>query len=307
MPMRWRQVLRLPVVDRLRQKFHVTRVIVVADRGMISGPTIKALEARGDVQYILGARLRKQKEVKEEVLARAGRYRVVQGPRRSSKDPSPLKVKEVFVEDRRYVVCLNAEQARKDALDREAILASLKQALRSGDKSMVGNQGYRRYLRKTGPGFAIDEERTQAEARYDGKWVLRTDTTLKPDQVALIYKQLWMVESLFRTVKSVLDTRPIYHKRDETIRGHVFCSFLALKLMRELQDRMDARGWQTAEWSDVIRDLDGLSETEFETSDKKRFVLRSQVRGWCGKVFQAAGVALQPTLRQVPSPEEGQS
>jgi hypothetical protein len=296
----------IPVVERLRQKFHVGRIIVVADRGMVSGPTLAALEARSDVQFVLGARMRTQTEVKEEVLARAGRYQVVAPERRSARDPSPLKVKEVFVEDRRYVVCVNAEEARKDAEDRQKILASLEAALRQGDKSLVGNQGYRRYLKSTGPGFAIDETKIKAEARLDGKWVLRTNSTLRTEQVAQIYKQLWMVEALFRTVKSVLETRPIYHKRDETIRGHVFCSFLALKLMRELQDRMDLRGWQTAEWASVISDLDDLQESEFETADGKHFVLRSQVRGWCGKAFQAAGVALPPTLRQVPASGEEQ-
>ena len=132
----------LPVVDRLRSRFGVRRVCVVADRGMISQETIAALERdeRG-WQYILGARMRSQNEVKDEVLSRAGRYRVVHPKRVQSKDPSPLKVKEVWVDDRRYVVCLNEDEARKDAADREAIVAALREQLRSGDKSLVGNKG----------------------------------------------------------------------------------------------------------------------------------------------------------------------
>jgi transposase len=71
-------------------------------------------------------------------------------------------------------------------------------------------------------------------------WVLRTNTTLDAAEVALKYKQLWMVEALFRSTKSLLQTRPIFHQRDDTIRGHVFCSFLALLLRQELQARLDA-------------------------------------------------------------------
>src|SRR5512142_1993172 len=136
----------IPVVDRLRSRFGVRRVCIVADRGMISQETIEALEQdeRG-WQYILGARMRSQNEVKDEVLSRAGRYRVVHPPRVKSDDPSPLKVKEVWVGARRYVVCLNEEEARKDAADREAIVAALREQLRCGDKSLVGNKGYRRY------------------------------------------------------------------------------------------------------------------------------------------------------------------
>jgi hypothetical protein len=78
----------------------------------------------------------------------------------------------------------------------------------------------------------IDEDKIKEEARYDGKWVLQTNLADQPKVIALAYKELWMVEEMFRTMKSILETRPIYHKRDETIRGHVFCSFLALVLRR---------------------------------------------------------------------------
>ena len=138
------------------------------------------------------------------------------------KAPSPLKVKEVLVQNRRYIVCHNEDQAKKDAADREAIVAHLCEQLKQGDKSLVGNKGYRRYLKTHGPHFVIDEKKLEAEARYDGKWVLRTNTALSAKDTALKYKQLWMVEQVFRTTKSILETRPIYHKCDETIRGHVF-------------------------------------------------------------------------------------
>ena len=179
--------------------------------------------------------MRSQNEVKDEVLARAGRSRVVHPPRVKSDDPSPLKVKEVWVGERRYVVRLNEDEARKDATDREAIVAALREQLRSGDKSLVGHKGYRRYLSGSdSPHFGIDEAKVAEDARYDGKWVLRTPTDLDSAEVALQYKQLWMVEQWFRSCKTLLQTRPIFHRCDETIRGHVFCSFLALVLRQEL-------------------------------------------------------------------------
>ena len=291
----------IPVVDRLQARFGVRRVCVVADRGMISQETIAALEHedRG-WQYILGARMRSQNEVKEDVLSRAGRYRVVHPPRVQSDDPSPLQVKEVWVDDRRYVVCLNEDEARKDAADREVIVAALREQLRRGDTSLVGNKGYRRYLSSGGPDhFHIDEAKVDADARYDGKWVLRTNTALDTAEVALQYKQLTMVEQWFRSSKSLLQTRPIYHRCDETIRGHVVCSFLALVLRQELQSRLEARGHEL-EWADVIRGLERLQLVEVE-QDGKRFLLRSEVQGTCSKVFQAARVAIPPTVRQLES------
>ena len=290
----------VPVVDRLQKRFAISRVCIVADRGMISKETISRLESdERQCDYILGARLRLVKEIKQDVLSRAGRYQVVNPPRTRKKDPSPLKVKEVMIEDRRYIVCHNEEQARKDRADREAIVAGLEEKLKKGEKSLVGNKGFRKYLKARGnQGFEIDREKIKQEARFDGKWVLRTSLAdLPADEVALKYKQLLTVESLFRSTKSLLETRPIYHKCDETIRGHVFCSFLALTLMKELEDRLEAKGHRL-EWKDIVRDLAQLEEVEIE-QDNKHFLLRTQCKGVCGKVFQAAGVALPPTLRQI--------
>lgn len=286
----------IPIVERLRKRFGIRSVCVVADRGMISAQTISALEDR-KWDYILGARLRSTTEVRDEVISRAGRYQTVHPCSKDPRAPSPLKVKEVWVDDHRYVVCLNPSQARKDAADRCAIVDALKAALHGGDKSLVGNKGFRKYLCTGDHDFTIDDAKITEEARYDGKWVLRTNTSLPASEVALKYKQLWMVESLFRTMKTSFETRPIYHKVDETIRGHVFCSFLALKLMTELHRRLEAHDID-AEMCQVLSDIDALTEVEI-TQDEKRFVLRSNVKGLCGKVFSAVGVAIPPTIRQV--------
>jgi transposase len=288
----------VPIVERLQVRFPVGEVCIVADRGMISADTLQQIEER-KWQYILGARMRSSKEAREEVMGRAGRYHEVHAQSADPHAPAPLKVKEVWVEERRYVVCLNEEQAEKDRQEQEAIAAALRDALQQGDKSLVGNKGYRRFLRTTGERFRLDEDKLTEEARYDGKWLLRTNTELAAGEVALKYKQLWMVEDIFRSMKSLLETRPVYHKCDETIRGHVFCSFLALILRKELQDRLESKGG-SLEWADVIRDLDRLQEVEMSL-DGKNYVVRTETKGTVGKVFQACGVALPPTLRSANS------
>ena len=288
----------IPIVDRLKERFHIARICVVADRGMISKKTIQALQAvHRDTRFILGARLRAVKEIREQVLLDPGPYQEVYGPKRHAKDPSPLKVKEVRIQDRLYRVCYNQDQATKDRADREAIVAALQDQLKQGDKSLIGNKGYRRYIKAVGRRFEIDQEKVQRAARFDGVWVLQTDTPLTAVEVALKYKELWMVEALFRAIKSVLETRPIYHKRDETIRGHVFCSFLALMLLKELLARLEARGGPV-EWERLKDDLEALEDITVVNAGKT-FVLRSRPRGQAGKALQTAGVALGPTVRQL--------
>ena len=284
----------VPIVERLKTRFQLGEVCIVADRGMISAETLAEVEKR-KWKYILGVRMRSSTEAKQ-VVARGGRYAEVHPASEDPKDPSPLKVKQVWVENkRRYIVCVNEDQAAKDRHDREAVTASLGDALKRGDKSLVGNKGYRKFLCGGSKTFVVDQDKIKEEARYDGKWVLTTNTDLPAAEVALKYKQLWMVEDVFRSMKSLLDTRPIFHKCDETIRGHVFCSFLALLLRKQLQDRLASKDCRP-EWADVIRDLDNLIEMEIAINGKG-YVFRGPAKGSVGKVFQSCGVALPPTLR----------
>ena len=285
----------VPVIDRLRKRFSIQRVCVVADRGMISAETIAELEARG-LFYILGVRERGDKLVRELVLGDPAPFVPLVVAKRD-KDID-YEAKAVTLAGRRYIVCRNREEMKKDAAARAAILAALEKQLKKGDKSLVGNKGYRRFLATPDDDhFVIDRAKAEEDAKFDGIFVLRTNTDLSPLETMLCYKRLWMVERAFRTSKSLFATRPIFHKLDETIRGHVSCNFLALVLKKELEDRIATLG-QEGSWPDILADLDSLTETEVE-QDGKRFLLRTPPRPAASLALRAAGVALPPTVRQI--------
>jgi hypothetical protein len=289
----------IPVIDRLRSRFAIDRVCVVADRGMISAATITALEQRG-LEYILGVRERGSKEVRELILTDPSPSVPLMIPRKGRPD-TELQAKEVKLGDRRYIVCRNLVEAAQAARTREAVLATLRAKLRQGDKSLVGNGAYRRYLKTPDQQhFTIDEARVAEDARYDGLYVLRTNLRLHPLNVMLRYRDLLVVEHLFRSEKALLATRPIYHQTDAAIRGHVFCSFLALVLRKELEERLTAARLKP-EWRELLADLDRLQEIEVE-QDGKHFILRTPVTGVAGKAFQAVGVALPPNIREADLP-----
>ena len=286
----------LPEVKRLRSRFGIGEFCIVADRGLISADTLKKLN-KDQMPYILGTRMRKVKKIHTQVLTRAGRYTEVYPESADRRKPAPLKVKEVVHEGTRYIVCVNKRQARKDAADREAILESLERQLKKGPKALVGNKGFRKYLKVAKDSARIDPDKIKAEARFDGKWVLTTNTNLPARQVALKYKELWRVERVFRDVKSLMETRPVYHQNDANIAGHVFCSFLALVLRKELDQRLAAHKHRF-EWSDIKQDLKALKQVEIEESGK-RFAIRSECKGVCGKIFQSVRVALPPTIKEL--------
>jgi len=282
----------VPLAERLQKRFRIGRFCIVADRGMFSASVIDDLNKR-NLFYILGTRMRKANRIKKDILSRGGRFRQVH----LESTTSPLKVKEVWQEGKRYIVCLNTRQARKDAAAREAILDALKEKISQGPKAMIGNKGYRKYLKISRDSVSIDTSRIKEEARYDGKWVLETNSDLCPEDVALKYKELWQVEHVFRDMKCVLETRPVFHQRDDTIRGHVFCSFLALVLRKELLLRLEKAG-HDFEWPDIVQDLEALQQTVIEENGK-RLAIRTECQGTCAKVFQAVRLAIPPTIREL--------
>ena len=127
--------------------------------------------------------------------------------------------------------------------------------------------------------------------------MLRTNTVYNAETVAHVYKALWTVEDIVRTAKSILETRPIYHKCNETIRAHVFCSFLALLLKTELERRLKFADLQ-CEWSQVLRGLEALQQVEATFQDK-HFLLRSQLTSEASAALRATGVGAPPTLREL--------
>lgn len=291
------------VATRLEERFGVARVCLVADAGMTSQAVVDAVEQRG-WQYILGAGLRKTVEVRDVVLEDPAPFEKVKMTRQR-KTPLTLEVKQVEVKgkkegakSRRYVVCRNPAQARRDAAAREHIVARLRATLPASGKSLMKNRLYARYV-KTGA-VELDEEKIEKAAKFDGTWVLRTNTRFTPAEVARRYKQLWMVEQTFRTAKSLLETRPVFHRTDAGIRGHVFCSFLALVLQKELLRRL-AEAKVKAGWEDVLRDLTAVRETEI-VQDGKQFAVRDEMSALAVKAFRAANLRPPKVIRQIRKP-----
>jgi hypothetical protein len=214
-----------------RERLALASFVVVADRGMVSEANLETLREEG-ITYIIAERLRRK--TAHEALARAGRYKRV---------TSTIEVKEIKRDGlERVILCRNQERAAEDAATRQSILENLEQQLEAGSWRESLKPAARRYLKVDGASARLDVKRIEADARYDGKWILRTTTNLPADQVALAYRGLWRVENAFRTIKTPLELRPIHHTSAAGVRGHVQTCVLAYLLTCILQDRLDDAG-----------------------------------------------------------------
>ena len=214
----------------------LSRIVWVGDRGFTSADNRRALRA-GDHHYILGEKLRGDSADAKAALSRQGRYATV---------ANNLRVKEVKVGDgERFVICHNPEAAQRDATIRDRLVAQLTDMIAKSDalsatkraelRGVISTKpGLNRYLRVTPGGLLrVDAAAIKAEEKLDGKYLLRaTDPTMSAEDIALGYKQLYEVERGWRTLKTTMDLRPVYHRLEERIRAHIILCWLALLLVR---------------------------------------------------------------------------
>jgi len=249
------------IIDLVKRRFDLARVVLVADRGMVSVENLVDLETAG-VDYIVGIPMRRYSDVKNELMVTPGFYQAL--------SPS-LWFKEVFLNDCRYVLCYNDDQAKKDRADREAIVATLKGSLKNGGiKALVGNKGYRKYLEVDTGAARINTAKLRDEERFDGKYVLLTslsESEFSAEEVAVSYKRLWQIEKAHRDLKSVLEMRPVFHQRCDRVQGHIFCNFLSLYLKIALQKNLEKNKLKLP-WRTVLDDLDALKAIHFEWNEK---------------------------------------
>jgi hypothetical protein len=224
----------------------LTRIVWVADRGFTSAANRRALRT-GDDHYILGEKLRGESPQATAALSRQGRYKTAAGN---------LRVKEVNLgEGERFVICHNPEAADRDAHIRQRLLVRLTDMIADTDtldptkhaelRGVISTKpGLNRYLRVTPGGLLrIDAAAVKRETKLDGKYLLRaTDPRLSAEDIALGYKQLLQVERGWRTLKTTLDLRPVYHRLEQRIRAHVILCWLALLLVR-VAETTTGRTW----------------------------------------------------------------
>ena len=276
-------------LKELRQRFSIRRVVIVADRGVVSEGVIAEIE-KEEMSYILGMRLRKNKEVQKEVLSRAGRYREV---------ADNLEVKEVWVGERRYVVCRNEEEEERDRQRREEIIARARKDLeKKGPQAFVMPRGLRRFVELRGGELVLKEAAIRDEARYEGKWVLRTNTGLPAKQVAEAYRGLWRVEHAFRELKSGLAIRPVFLRTEEHVRGHIMVCFLALVMEAALQRLLKEQG-ADASYRGILSDLEQVRAVELRGNGKS-WLIRTELPGTAFQAFRAVG--LRPPVHVQPLP-----
>ena len=280
------KTLRIALYD-LSRRFKIRRIIFVADRGMVSEKNLSLIEKEG-YEYIVGVKMRLLKRVRDLILSTPGRYRDVE---------ENLKVKEKLINGVRYIICYNPYEAEKDRKDRDEIVKNLQEKIRTLSLKGVLTGDAKRFCKIEAKGITLNRKRIQKEARYDGKYVLQTNTELSSCKVARAYKNLWMIEHAFRDVKDIFKIRPIFHWTPSRVRAHIFICFLAFLFSVSLQRKLFEMNVKESVWK-VIRDVRRVKAIKLSLKDKP-YLVRTELTGLAHKAFRAVGLRIPPQVQEL--------
>ncbi len=279
-------------VKALKRRFSIRECIFVADRGVMSRDNLELLR-QGGLHYIVGCPMRRAADVRDEVLSRPGRYRQIED----------IYIKRVVVDGRRYIICYNPLRAAYDRNKRQDILEELEADIAELDPRskeaarLIAHRTKGRYLERLEDGtLRLNKRRIAQEARYDGKYVIRTShPELSDEEVVRAYRNLALIERSFRSLKSLEEISPVYHWRTRRIKAHVHVCVLAHLLERYLEKRLREGGLKmTAE--QALRHL-GRMKSVTVTINREVYRMRTEAPPEVRKIFKALGYRIPPRVQ----------
>ena len=256
-------------ITRLKKDFHINKVIVVTDRGMMSKKNLAAISQQ-KYDFIIGERLKNLPQSIINELIDTTKHQ----PLPTSKEDT-FTFHQCYHEGKRIICTFSAKRAAKDAHERNRLIEKANYYIAHPDQLKQKNkQGSKRYINYLdNERIDLDEDKIKEDEKFDGFLTIATNRTdLAAEQVIEQYTNLFEVEHAFRTLKSVLEIRPMYHWTDKRIRGHVALCFLSYLFLNTLTKSLK---WSETKLSTV---LDKMQVSEVKQSHKEEaFFLRSKI------------------------------
>lgn len=295
------------LVGKVKERFHLQNIVWVSDAGMASETNVDELAHLG-FTFILGARMKNVKEVYEKVKDEKTRAEIMAAMTPTKRAPGDKREPIGYYEypstghaGRRYVIVYNPEEAERERKTRAAVVEKLRQTLTTENsvKELIKNKKYRSYLAvPKGSGAWVDEDKVKRDESWDGLFVLQTDTDIPTATAVMRYKDLYQIEQAFRTLKSPLDMRPIFHHKDRRITAHVFVAFLALYLTCILERMLRDKGWTAPQAHAALADVDRLHLNRVVLKGNT-YDVRTELEGDAAKLLAALGVSPGTRMRRL--------
>lgn len=266
-------------VKALKETYNIRRVIVVADRGMLSKHNIEIIEQTETYEFIVGERLKNLPKADQADLLNLADYQQEWVyDKETEKEPLKIRYRVLSKDNKTIIGTWSAKRARKDAHQREEKIAKAEKLLKNPSK--IERKASRYFLKKQAEGkntpYEIDWDKIEQQKKYDGFLAIATNVKeLETIQILDQYRHLFQIEHAFRTFKSYLEARPMFHWRDSRIRGHLCLCYMAYTLLNHLQLELKTNGLPHTE--QTIRKALSRMQVSLIAQGNNRFYLRSKM------------------------------
>ena len=277
--------------DQLRKRFAHAQFTLVADAGMINKDNQKWLEDNG-IAYVMGARLKSQSESFQNKVLKADDFKPWGDSVPKQADVAQYKV--LCQNARQVIVTYSPRRARKDAHKRAEGIEKLNKRLqKSKQPKSVSQRGYARFLNFPEGQVAVDQNKVEKAARWDGihgivAWGLETSD---PRELVRRYRRLWEIEACFRTNKHDLKIRPIYHWKPKRVRAHIAICYMAFCCVQHVRYRLRLLGHEMS--ADVIRrELNALQVSILvESPSQDQYGMPSRASSDAKRIYRSVGLS----------------
>lgn len=260
-------------LERLKKRYLIDKVILVADRGMLSKNNLAKTIEKG-YHFIMGERLKQLPKTLQMQLLDTESYQHEWLMKEAAEEQIRIRYKEIRHQGRRIVATFSEKRAQKDAKDREKRLEKAEALLK--DPSRLKAKARRHYISVENGKPSLDEEKIKQDQKYDGILAISTnEENLPVEKILDHYRNLYKIEHAFRSFKTHLETRPMFHWTDKRIRGHICLCYIAYALLAQLQLRLEKKKFPLSEKK--IRKLIGKMQVSHIKNGNREFYIRSKL------------------------------
>lgn len=282
----------LDVIARLKDTYHIDKIIVVADRGMLNKTNIDLTEDNG-YEFIMGERLKGLPHKVKNYLIDQSNYKSEWIYNRNDQE---VRVKYCLTQykGRTIIGTWSKKRADKDKADREELLAKANKLL--DNPSQLSRKAQRFFIKDEGQHqYKLNEDKIQQAEKYDGYLAISTNNSeLSIDQVLDHYRHLYQIEHSFRTFKSHLETRPMFHWTQKRIEGHICLCYISYTIHNYLRQKLKKANVKLSDKA-LRKALDGMQMSLIQ-SKGKQFYIRSNNKDPIPALINKLGLPKIPNI-----------
>lgn len=283
-------------IKKLKEEYNIKKVIVVADRGMMNSDNLALFDPgaiAADYHYIVGERLKNLTQEAKIYLTDLKNYKTTTVTNSQGEEIN-LQYCTYKYKERMIIGTYSKTREKKDRYEREKKIEKGKRLLKKPDE--LKKKAARYFLKNVGKEqYEFDNEKIKNAARFDGFLAIATNQEeLSESEVLDKYKDLYKIEHGFRTFKSYLETRPMFHWTDKRIEGHLCMCYLAFCLLNYLQQILKVKKISTSE--NDIRMMLAKMQVSLITQNENKFYLRSAMDEQTNRMLSALKLKPMPDL-----------